>query len=451
MAKLTSYTCAKCGGVLNIDSDQELFDCPFCGTNFDMVDFHRKDMLSEAELSLKRMEFLSANERYTEMFNKNPNDFEALRGLALCAGKITSKDDLTNPKRLIKHDMEKTESFIKKNSEYCSGYPYFEKVLEIISLCREYKNLLKIKSGVKSVTQLRIRRLGNGDGLYEKNEFAKIANYERVTVDNTNKKLIDIEAELSESCLELENLEPSASNSVQYSVNSVNNESASVTVSNIICIKCGGQLVMDDKRKLCECRSCGVAYGTSLFFGEPNRKAKEALLKKEFNEADQRYSYMLMLDPHDFEALRGRVNCAAKWTCVNYNAEVTSFWVNNVRSRVEYAYEKALDSDKPYFVKYRELLEAYGKVLEQDNRIKPLIRKSKELNVKKSNIVADIEPDENVCLYAHQTIDKTIHDVDNQITPLKKKKNECLESVKAICHEISEMDKERLLKNAGLR
>ena len=451
MASLTSYTCAKCGGVLNIDSDQELFDCPFCGTKFDMVDFHRKDMLSEAELSLKRMEFLSANERYTEMFNKNPNDFEALRGLALCAGKIPSKDDLTNPKRLIKHDMEKTESFIKKNSEYCSGYPYFEKVLEIISLCRKYENLLKIKSGVQKVTQLRIRRLGNGDGLYEKNEFAKIANYERVTVDDTNKKLIDIEAELSEACLELENLEPSAFKVVQYSVNSVNNSLSSGSVSNITCIKCGAQLVMDEKRKLCECRSCGVAYGTSLFFGEPNKKAKEALIKKEFNEAEQRYSYMLMLDPHDFEALRGRVNCAAKWTVVNYDAEVTSFWVKNVRSRVEYAYEKALDADKPYFGKYLELVEAYNTVLEQDNKIKPLLKQYKELNVKKSNIVADIDPDENVSLYAHATIDKTIYDVEKKITPLKMKKKECLESVKAICREISEMDKEWLFKNAGLR
>lgn len=451
MTKLTSYTCAKCGGVLNIDSDQELFDCPFCGTNFDMVDFHRKDMLSEAELSLKRMEFLSANERYTEMFNKDHNDFEALRGLALCAGKIPSKDDLTSPKRLIKHDMEKTERFIKKNSEYCSVYLYFEKVLEIIGLCREYENLLKIKADVQKVTQLRIRRLGNGNGQYEKTEFAKIAHYEKVTVENTNKKLIDVEAKLSEACLELENLEPSASNAVQYSVNSVNNELSSGTVSNITCIKCGGQLEMDDKRKLCECRSCGVAYGTSLFFGEPNRKAKEALLKKEFNEADQRYSYMLMLDPHDFEALRGRVNCAAKWTGVNYDAEVTSFWVSNVRSRVEYAYDKALDSDKPYFVKYQELVEAYSKVLEQDNKIKPLVKKYKELNVKKSNIVADIEPDENVCLYAHETINKTILDVDKQITPLKKKKKECLEAVKAICHEISDMDKKWLLKNAGLR
>ena len=72
----------------------------------------------------------------------------------------------------------------------------------------------------------------------------------------------------------------------------------------------------DNKRSLCECRSCGVAYGTSLFFGEPNKKAKEALINKEFSEADQRYSYMLMLDPHNFDALRGRVLCAAKWSSV---------------------------------------------------------------------------------------------------------------------------------------
>lgn len=29
MANLTSYTCIKCGGVLNVDSDQEVLDCPF--------------------------------------------------------------------------------------------------------------------------------------------------------------------------------------------------------------------------------------------------------------------------------------------------------------------------------------------------------------------------------------------------------------------------------------
>lgn len=30
MARLKSYTCSKCAGVLVFDGDQEYFDCPFC-------------------------------------------------------------------------------------------------------------------------------------------------------------------------------------------------------------------------------------------------------------------------------------------------------------------------------------------------------------------------------------------------------------------------------------
>ena len=33
--------CHTCG---ESDSDQALFDCPFCGTAFDLVDFHRKEI-----------------------------------------------------------------------------------------------------------------------------------------------------------------------------------------------------------------------------------------------------------------------------------------------------------------------------------------------------------------------------------------------------------------------
>ena len=178
----------------------------------------------------------------------------------------------------------------------------------------------------------------------------------------------EISGQLTDTCEELRQLEPSPAESVTYSskLNKTYADPDTESASNIICIKCGGQLKTDKKRSLFECRSCGVAYGTSLFFGEANKKAKEALVKHDFSEADQRYSYMLMIDPHDFEALRGRVLCAAKWSRPKVENRITHFWVNNFRSRIEYALGEALDEDKPYFEKYIEMMNEYSSILEFD-------------------------------------------------------------------------------------
>lgn len=45
MAGLKSYTCSKCGGILSVDREQDVLDCPFCGTQFDYVEFHSGDLL----------------------------------------------------------------------------------------------------------------------------------------------------------------------------------------------------------------------------------------------------------------------------------------------------------------------------------------------------------------------------------------------------------------------
>ena len=85
------------------------------------------------------------------------------------------------------------------------------------------------------------------------------------------------------------------------------------TDKKIVCNNCGGNLVVDEKKQFFECRFCGVAYGSSLFFGDPFGKALEAMGNNEYTEADQRFTHMLMLDPHDFNALLGRFLCSGKW------------------------------------------------------------------------------------------------------------------------------------------
>ena len=52
------------------------------------------------------------------------------------------------------------------------------------------------------------------------------------------------------------------------------------------CSKCGGSLELDGTKKLYLCSHCGVAYGYSLFFGNPMQKAVELLKYGEFEEAE---------------------------------------------------------------------------------------------------------------------------------------------------------------------
>lgn len=59
MVGLISYTCDKCGGILNIDCDQENLGCPFCGRQIDYAEYHRQDFLSQAELNLKQKEIIN--------------------------------------------------------------------------------------------------------------------------------------------------------------------------------------------------------------------------------------------------------------------------------------------------------------------------------------------------------------------------------------------------------
>ena len=79
MSLLKSYTFSKCAGVLMFDSDQEFFDCPFCGNRFDSIDFHIDEIITQAEESLKEGAFSSAKEKFNSILEKEPSDFLSLK------------------------------------------------------------------------------------------------------------------------------------------------------------------------------------------------------------------------------------------------------------------------------------------------------------------------------------------------------------------------------------
>ena len=72
MATLKSYTCSKCAGFLMFESVQEIFDCPFCGNRYDIVDFHAGEVLDQAKACLKQKSFDAAKEKFDQVLDNDP-------------------------------------------------------------------------------------------------------------------------------------------------------------------------------------------------------------------------------------------------------------------------------------------------------------------------------------------------------------------------------------------
>ncbi len=90
MAILKSNICKQCGGLLDIDIDRQVYICPFCGVTFDYEYFRKDNVLDIARKSLCRREFGAAQDAFEYMLQKDPHNFDALRGLILCKCKWNS-------------------------------------------------------------------------------------------------------------------------------------------------------------------------------------------------------------------------------------------------------------------------------------------------------------------------------------------------------------------------
>ena len=88
MTRLKSYTCAKCGAVLSVDKLQGQMACPFCGNEFDYVDFHREDLILQAEECLSRGAYEPAREKFSKVLESLLQCVRLIQSLRLCAGRL---------------------------------------------------------------------------------------------------------------------------------------------------------------------------------------------------------------------------------------------------------------------------------------------------------------------------------------------------------------------------
>lgn len=154
MTVLKSYTCSKCAGVLIFDSDQEFFDCPFCGTRFSSVDFHGNEMFNQADACLERREFSTAKEKYKTILTEDPRSFKALRGMLLGTIMVSSEKELSDISKLkranldrIRNELDEARNFSgKRNSDY------FNVISNMTGLVEELKQIEKICDEMESET-----------------------------------------------------------------------------------------------------------------------------------------------------------------------------------------------------------------------------------------------------------------------------------------------------------
>jgi len=152
MAKLKSYTCSKCAGILTFDSDQEFFDCPFCGNKFDIVDFHAGEVLDQAKSLLEQKSFDAAKEKFDLMLDDDPHNFDALLGSVLCVMKLSSAEALEDRGNLGNCDLAQAKKALANAKKNCVGdkADYFAKFTSAIENHEKLVKLEKEKQKLSS-------------------------------------------------------------------------------------------------------------------------------------------------------------------------------------------------------------------------------------------------------------------------------------------------------------
>ena len=425
-AKLKSYSCSNCGGVLNVDRDEDIFDCPFCGAHFDVMDFHKKDILDEVKELWKRKEFAAAKKRIEYVLPKASDDYELLRAYALSVANLTSFEKLDEPKNINLGQTAKLLELLQGDERYSSGIgaPYFAKILEMLPIAREYNEysgekytlLKRADEGKAKLDREKARRLGGtfgGDiflgfcsiwmicvlaaaspwllliiivvvvaaGAHMGTRYEKIeAKYQkdmepfyelRKQARALNEKMEPLEESYKKLFKELEALRPKTEDIQQVTKEYKPQPDITVRKSelnDLACSKCGGGMVLDKSRKLYVCKYCGIAYGYSLFFGNMRQKAYEFLKEGDFEEADKRFVQILMQDPEDLEAMRGRILCAGKWRAfgeMKVTDKLTKEQLKELRERIDEAKAHFSGRDEYYPTKIGmavNYLKQYGDV-----------------------------------------------------------------------------------------
>lgn len=163
------------------------------------------------------------------------------------------------------------------------------------------------------------------------------------------------------------------------------------------CTKCGGELIVNLNSLVYECPFCGVTFDFDFLRDETALEdAREAVSKSQFVKADGIWKYILAIEPKNFEALRGRILCAAKWTQLpseNALSSMAKIYLPVMEKRCAEAAASCEEKDRKYFDKLNQVVAEYDKYKKNTNPGEP-VRKEYSRLLKKlsdqSNYVFDL-------------------------------------------------------------
>ena len=97
MEEKIKVICTQCGAALIPDKENMIYRCTHCGVAFGSSIIFDRDAVNKARKALSFAEFNEADVWFQCVLMLCPDDFEALRGRVLCAGKWCSFMDIKEP------------------------------------------------------------------------------------------------------------------------------------------------------------------------------------------------------------------------------------------------------------------------------------------------------------------------------------------------------------------
>lgn len=142
MMDVNIHVCPTCGGSLRVNVERQMYECPFCGVTFDYDYFREESVLGIAAQALKDNEFASADRAYDFLLEKEPDNFEALRGKALIAMDMPKIDDIGRIDLVTKIDYKKSCKEIDRaiGSSKQQDREYFTVMKDIADAGQEYND-----------------------------------------------------------------------------------------------------------------------------------------------------------------------------------------------------------------------------------------------------------------------------------------------------------------------
>lgn len=140
MEEVKKHICPTCGGNLIVNIERQMYECPFCGVTFDYDYFREESVLDIATKALDDKELASADRAYDFMLEKEPDNFEALRGKALIAMNITKIKEIRSLSLYSKIDYESVCKEIDRGirSSKPQDREYFTIMKDIVDAGHEY-------------------------------------------------------------------------------------------------------------------------------------------------------------------------------------------------------------------------------------------------------------------------------------------------------------------------